>query len=191
MSRATLVASARVNVPSCTPAAIDRATSRGPGARGVRASSDAAAQLATRIARTVSPRSHPRIVRLLTRYLLDLARDAARDAVRESGHARVVGGARSGQIDSLLVQDAPRTRPHQDDAIRQPDGLADVVRHEDDRLARRAPDPLDLALKDLASLGVERRERLVHEEHGGGGGEGGRDRAALPHASPALVRGWP
>ena len=83
---------------------------------------------------------------------------------------------------------APRARPHEDDAIGEAHGLADVVRDEDDRLARGAPDALDLALQDLARLRVERGERLVHQQHGGIGRQRARDGAALAHAARELVR---
>ena len=93
-----------------------------------------------------------------------------------------------GRVDHLLVQNAPGARSHEHDAVGEPNGLANVVRHEDDRLAGRAPDPLDLALEDLARLRVERGERLVHQEDRGVGRERARDRAALAHAAGQLVR---
>ena len=110
-----------------------------------------------------------------------------RDAARERRHARVVRRARPRQVDDLLVQDAAGARPHQHDAVGEAHGLADVVRDEDDGLARRAPDALDLALQDLPRLRVERRERLVHEQHGGIGRQRARDGAALAHPAGELV----
>lgn len=100
---------------------------------------------------------------------------------------RIVRGARSWQIDLLLVQDAARPRSHQDDAIGEPHRLPNVVGHEDDRLPGRAPDPLDLALKNLARLGVECGEGFVHEQDGGIGSQGACDGAPLPHSAGQLV----
>ncbi len=54
-------------------------------------------------------------------------------------------------------------------------------------LPRGAPDALDLALQDLPRLRVERREGLVHEQHGGIGRQRARDGPALAHAARELV----
>src|ERR1700722_2850706 len=162
MSRTTLMARARTSVPSRTPATRARPTSRGPGASGVCATSAAIAHSATRTARATRPRSHPRIVRLLSRDLLDLAGDAIADGAGQLRHAQIARRPRAGQDDGLLVEDAARPGAHEDDAIGEAHGLADVVRDEDDGLARRAPDALELALKDLARLCVERGKGLVH-----------------------------
>src|SRR5258708_32353265 len=102
--------------------------------------------MAPRIATAAPPRSHPRIVCILSCNVLDFAGDAARDAVRQLRNAWVARGAGPRQIDRLLVEDAPGASPHEDHAVGEAHGLADVVRDEADRLARGAPDALDLAL---------------------------------------------
>ncbi len=58
----------------------------------------------------------------------------------------------------------------------------------DHGLAGLLPDAHQLGLQDGAVLGVERGERLVHQQHAGVGDESARDRAALAHAARELVR---
>ncbi|MET4278485.1 hypothetical protein ABIB68_006587 [Bradyrhizobium sp. F1.2.2] len=53
---------------------------------------------------------------------------------------------------------------------------------------RRAPDPQQFTLQRLARLGVERGERLVHQQHLGIIGEASRDRDTLLHAAGELMR---
>ena len=84
--------------------------------------------------------------------------------------------------------DAPGAAREQDDALAEAGGLAHVVGDEDDRASGRAPDPLELLVQEVAGDGVERGERLVHEEHGPVLGEGAGERDALTHAAGELVR---
>ena len=81
-----------------------------------------------------------------------------------------------------------RTLGHDHDAIRQVDGLVDLVGHEQHGLARFLPDAQQLDLHEVARLRVERRERLVHEQHVGIGGERARKADALLHAAGQFVR---
>ena len=50
------------------------------------------------------------------------------------------------------------------DAVSQDERLLDVMRDEDHRLARFAPDPDDLLAHALSRVGIERGERLVHQD---------------------------
>ena len=50
-------------------------------------------------------------------------------------------------------------------AIAQEDGLVDVVCHEEDREPVLLPDARQELLHELARLGVEGAERLVHEQY--------------------------
>ncbi len=59
--------------------------------------------------------------------------------------------------------------------------------HEDDRLLLRLPQPHQVFLHQLAGLGVEGTERLVHEEDVGVGGERPRQSHPLLHAARQLV----
>ena len=54
-------------------------------------------------------------------------------------------------------------------------------------LRRVRPDVLDVAVKLLARQRVERRERLVHQQHARIGRERARQRDALLHAARQLV----
>ena len=92
------------------------------------------------------------------------------------------------QRDRHDLQHAARPPREHDDPVGQPHRLVDVVGHVEDRLARPLPDRQQLLLHELARLGVERRERLVHQQHGRVDGERPRDADALPHAARELVR---
>ena len=56
---------------------------------------------------------------------------------------------------------------HDRDPVGEVDRLLDVVRDEEDGLLRRQPDPLEVVGEGLPGQRVDRRERLVHEEHAG------------------------
>ncbi len=71
----------------------------------------------------------------------------------------------------------------QDNAIAQPNGFADVVGHEDDGASGLAPDALQFVVQQVAGLGVERGEGLVHQENVGLGGQRACDGDALPHSA--------
>ncbi len=89
-------------------------------------------------------------------------------------------------VDHLL--DPPGLRRHHHGAVAQEQRLVDRMGDVDHRLAGLLPDAHQLGLQDHPVLRVERRERLVHQQHAGIGDEGARDRAALAHAAGQLVR---
>ncbi len=70
---------------------------------------------------------------------------------------------------------------------RQEDRLLDLVRDEERHLPRPRPDRQDQLLNLLAGEGVERAERLVHEQHARIGGERPGNADALLHAAGELV----
>ena len=65
--------------------------------------------------------------------------------------------------------------------------LVEIVADEDDGLLQRALQLDQLVLQMLADQRVERRERLVHQQDAGVGGEGARQADALLHAAAELV----
>ena len=68
---------------------------------------------------------------------------------------------------------------HQHDRVREPHDLLDRMAHVDDQDPQLVAQPLDVR-EDLAlALGVERRERLVHEQEARLREEGAADRDAL------------
>ena len=77
---------------------------------------------------------------------------------------------------------------HDDDAIRHLHRLVLVVRHHDRRDAQRRLQVLDLGAQFLADLGVERRQRLVQQQHGRLGRQRARQRDALLLSAGQLVR---
>ena len=83
---------------------------------------------------------------------------------------------------------APRPRAHHHDLVAERDGLVDAVGDEHDRLAGVGPDPQQLLLQHRLGQLVERRERLVHEQHLGVVGERAGERHALLHAARQLMR---
>ena len=96
--------------------------------------------------------------------------------------------ARARDIDVVDRGDAARPRRHHDDAVGQEDRLRDRVGDEGDGLAGLHPDFLDQHVHLVAREGVERAERLVHQEHRRIDGEAAHDRGALLHAAGKLAR---
>jgi len=78
-------------------------------------------------------------------------------------------------------------RQHQD-PVGEQHRLVEVVGDEHDRLAGLGPDPHELFLHVLAGLGVDRAERLVHEQDLRVGREGPGDPDPLLHPAGELVR---
>ena len=93
---------------------------------------------------------------------------------------------RERHVDDLL--DAAGLRGHHHAAVAEQQRLLDRMGDVDHGLAGLLPDAHQLGLQDHPVLRVERRERLVHQQHRRVGHEGARDGAALPHAAGELVR---
>src|SRR5690348_7688697 len=79
--------------------------------------------------------------------------------------------------------DLAGARSHNEDSIGQECRLADVMGNEKNRRVRPAPNILQLELKRVARLRIERREGLVHEQHARLDSERTRELSALLHAS--------
>ena len=77
--------------------------------------------------------------------------------------------------------------PHQHDAVAEEDGLLDIVRDEDHRLAQAPMQGGELALQPLAADGVEGAEGLVHEQDRRVGGQRPGHADALSFAARQLV----
>src|SRR6266545_52622 len=89
-------------------------------------------------------------------------------------------------IDDRLDAAGPR-RPHRH-AVGEIDRLLHVVGHEDHGLRRALPDAEQLGLHEGAGLGIERAERLVHQQDFRVEGERAGKRGALAHAAGKLRR---
>jgi hypothetical protein len=100
-------------------------------------------------------------------------------------HHVEVAGPR--QLDAHHVHDPSRPRGHDDDAVGEEHRLRDRVGDEDDGLARLAPDAEELDVHELAGHGVERAERLVHQQQRRVVDERAGQRHALAHAARQLV----
>src|SRR2546425_5004290 len=83
--------------------------------------------------------------------------------------------------------DLPGAGGEDDDPVREIDGLADLMRDEQDGLLRPEPDVQQLFLHDLAGLGVQGGEGLVHQEDLRVHDERAREIHALLHAARELV----
>jgi hypothetical protein len=110
-----------------------------------------------------------------------------------SGRARVASSARTRQRDVDQAFSRPGCVGHHRDAIGEEHRLVDGVGDEDDGTPLRgglvlAPDAQELVLQDEARLRIERRQRLVHQQHVGLVGDEARERRALAHAARELVR---
>ena len=86
------------------------------------------------------------------------------------------------------VGDAARPRAHHHHAVGEEDGLVDRVGDQDDGGPGIEPDFLDQPVHLLAGEGVERAERLVHQQHGRPVGKGPHQGRALLHAARKLAR---
>src|SRR3989454_1708625 len=119
------------------------------------------------------------------RLLADLAPElgAQRDELGRLHRARVV----QGEVQHRL--DPPGARRHDGDPRREEERLVQAVGHEDDGLARPAPDVEEPLAHEHARLLVEGAERLVHQEDLRVDGERAADRDALLHAPGELAGG--
>ena len=84
--------------------------------------------------------------------------------------------------------DPTRPRAHDGDAIGQIHRLVDLMSDEQDGLARFRPNLEELRLHELARLGVEGGERLVHQQDDRIGCERAGEVDALLHAAGKLCR---
>ncbi len=103
------------------------------------------------------------------------------------GELRRVDVARTRQIHAEFLLHPTRIRREQHHAVSEAGGLAHVVGHEHDRLLALLPDTLDVAVELLAREGVERGERLVHQQHLRVRRHGAGKRDALLHAAGELM----
>ena len=81
-----------------------------------------------------------------------------------------------------------RVRGHDHHAVGEIHSLGHVVRHVHHRLARLPPHVRQQPLHVVAGERIERRERLVHQQHGGIVGQRAGDGDPLLHAAGEMVR---
>ena len=96
--------------------------------------------------------------------------------------------ARPGKTDRHLGLHGPGMRAHHHHAVRQIHRLGHVVGHVDHGLAGLPPHVREQALHVVAGERVERRERLVHQQHGRIVGERARDGDPLLHPAGQMMR---
>src|SRR4051794_28075961 len=142
-------------------------------------SSVAGARLAVTTARRLRRRSLAMAADLLVQFAGDLRGERA--------HVRRLDGPRLRDVDPPLANHPARPGAHQHHALAQAGRLAHVVRDEHDRQALLLPHPDELLVQHVAGDGVERGERLVHQQHRAVLGERPGQRDALPHAAGELV----
>ena len=87
-----------------------------------------------------------------------------------------------------MVDDAAGARRHHDHLVGEIDRFGQAVGDEHHGLAGRGPDPQQFVAHGHAGLFVERRERLVHQQHRRVLHQAARDRDALLHAAGKFVR---
>ena len=111
-----------------------------------------------------------------------LQRAIAADEVRDER----VGRMREQFVRRRELHESPGVEDR--DAIRHLHRLVDVVAHEQDRLAQLLLHPQELVLDHLAIDGIERGERLVHQQHRRIDRQRARDTDPLRLAAGELVR---
>ena len=103
--------------------------------------------------------------------------------------AHLAGIARPAEVDGVVADDArARPRRHDHHAVRQRDRLLQVVGDEQHRLAVAGPQLEQQVAHDLPRLGIERTERLVHQQHLGIADQHLGEADALPLPARELVR---
>src|SRR5579863_9829945 len=81
-----------------------------------------------------------------------------------AGYFEIFKMARPRQFNRKLALDAAGPESQKNYAIAQANRLAHVVRDEDDGAPRVAPDALEFGAQQVACLGVERGDRLIHQQ---------------------------
>ena len=97
--------------------------------------------------------------------------------------AQLHGIARPREVDLEVGLHAARPRRHQDDAVGQGQRLAEIVGDEQHGLALALPQAQQHRVHVELGVGVERAERLVHQEDFGSGNQRAHQRHALAHAA--------
>ena len=104
--------------------------------------------------------------------------------IHDFGAVDVAG---TGDFNLEFLFDAARPRGEDKHAAAEAHGLADIVRHKEDRLPGLGPDFLQFFVKEVPGLGVEGGEGLVHQKYGGIERECARKRHAAFHAAGEFV----
>src|SRR5437764_111000 len=91
------------------------------------------------------------------------------------------------QLDSNLVDDFTGARAHDENAVRQSDGLFDAMRDEQNGRLSPQPERLEVHTNLQARQRIERAERLVHQEQRRIVDERAYQRDALAHAARKLA----
>src|ERR671933_429917 len=102
--------------------------------------------------------------------------------------ARLLDATRARQADLQDLADAAGPGGHDHDPIAQNDGFVDAVGDEHQRAALLLEDAHQLLLQQLARLGVQRAEWLVHQQDLGIERQRAGQAGALLHAARELVR---
>src|SRR5437660_6858997 len=95
--------------------------------------------------------------------------------------------ARMRQLDAKIVRHPRRSRREHDDAGTEKHRLGNTVGDEDDRLLGFFPDAQQFDIHLLSRKGIERPERLIHEDQLGIMNQRARDRRALLHPAREFV----
>ena len=90
------------------------------------------------------------------------------DLLAQLAEARGGRRSRARQVDRELRLDPSRPVGHHDDAVAEQERLVDRVRDQQHGLAVRLPERDELLLQQRARLGVQRGQRLVHQQHAQG-----------------------
>jgi hypothetical protein len=96
-----------------------------------------------------------------------------------------VGRAQQDILRRAALDDAPALE--NGDPVADLERFVEVVTDENDRLLQVFLQQQELVLQLVADQRIERRERLVHEQDVGVGGEGAREAHALLHAAGQLM----
>src|SRR5215471_21119195 len=110
------------------------------------------------------------------------------DRASQLGHRRRVDPPGPGDGHGELADDPARPAAEHHHPGPEPDRLPHVVRDEQHGQLALGTDPVQLVMQQVPGHGVQRAERLVHEQHVGVLGQRPGQRHPLPHATGQLVR---
>ena len=87
-----------------------------------------------------------------------------------------------------MADETPRRLAHDVDVVSEQKGFIDVMSHEENRRPMLAPNVKQKSVHRQTRLGIERAERLIHQQHLRAEDEGSGNRDPLFHAARKLLR---
>jgi hypothetical protein len=127
------------------------------------------------------------LIQLFSQRLKNLAAEVGGHLGGDSHESLVLDLAGAGEFYVKLALHLTRPVGQDYHPVAEADGLAHVMGDEEDRLARVGPELLQFGMEDVSGLGVQRPERLIHQQHLGIGCQGPGQSDPLLHPAREFV----